>query len=168
MKPRTPIPIPRSAAVSSSTSRSAWKYPAASDASQRSLVTKLLRLIPRRAGHSRAPESRQSVTNCHRLKSGGGRVSQVVTNCDQLKTASLGASQPVTNCHRLEIPPIPRAENLQSVTNCYQLKSGVRSIRQSVTKCYQLKTGGVFITQPVTNCYQLKPPTMPGKLIPPP
>ena len=55
MKPRPPFPIPRSAAVSSSTSRSAWKCRAGSGVSQPSLVAKLLRLIPRRAGHSRAP-----------------------------------------------------------------------------------------------------------------
>ena len=55
MKPRAPSSIPRSADVSSSTSRSAWKCRAGSGVGQRSLVAKLLRLIPRRAGHSRAP-----------------------------------------------------------------------------------------------------------------
>jgi len=65
--------------------RSAWKYPAASDASQRSLVAKLLRLIPRRAGHSRAPKSRQLVTDCHRLKTVCLCIRQLVTTCHRLK-----------------------------------------------------------------------------------
>ena len=108
MKPPAPFPIPRSAAVSSSTSRSAWKYPAASDASQRSLVTKLLRLIPRRAGHSRAPESRQLVTVCNQLKSGVRSVRQSVTNCHRLKTGGVFITQPVTNCYRLKTSPNPR------------------------------------------------------------
>ena len=41
-------------------------------------------------------------------------------------------------------------------------------ILQSVTNCYRLKTGCLSITQPVTNCYQLKTPPTPGNLIPSP
>ena len=95
--------------------------------------------------------NRQSVTNCHRLKSGGRRVSQLVTNCDQLKTGGIFITQLVTNCYQLKMSPNPCTES-----------------RQLVTKCYQLKTVSLSISQPVTNCNRLKTSPNPGNLTPSP
>ena len=120
----------------------------------------IFRGSPRVASRTRQPwaecgypvgVNRQSVTNCHRLKSGGRRVSQLVTNCDQLKTGGIFITQLVTNCYQLKMSPNPCTES-----------------RQLVTKCYQLKTVSLSISQPVTNCNRLKTSPNPGNLTPSP
>jgi type I restriction enzyme S subunit len=72
MKPRLPSSIPRSAAGSSLTSRSAWKCRAGSGVGQPSRLAKLLRLISRRAEHNRAPIP-TGLPNTHILLHAGGR-----------------------------------------------------------------------------------------------
>ena len=58
-------------------------------------------------GVNQLAESRQLVTNCHRLKAGCRSVNQLVTNCNQLRTVCIFITQQATNCYQLNPPTMP-------------------------------------------------------------